>query len=53
VTRREVLTGRKITVTRVHMTKIFVWLVLGEQNIMIDEQLNNWVIRRMMNSNDE
>jgi hypothetical protein len=35
------------------MTKIFVWLVLGEQNIMIDEQLNNWVIRRMMNSNDE
>jgi hypothetical protein len=53
VTRREVLTGRKITVTRVRMTKIFVWLVLGEQNIMIDEQLNNWVIRRMMNSNDE
>jgi hypothetical protein len=53
VTNREVLTRRKITVTEVRMTEILVWQVLGELIIMMDEQLNNWAIGRMMNSNDE
>jgi hypothetical protein len=44
VTRREVLTGRKITVTGVCMTEILVWQVLGELNSMMDEQLNIWAI---------
>jgi hypothetical protein len=37
VTNREVLTRRKITVTRVCMAEIFVWQVLGELIIMMDE----------------
>jgi hypothetical protein len=41
---REVLTGRKITVTGVRMTGILVWQVLGELDSMMDEQLNIWVI---------
>jgi hypothetical protein len=44
VTNREVLTGRKITVTGVRMTEILVWQVLGELNSMMDEQLNIWAI---------
>jgi hypothetical protein len=44
VTRREVLTRRKITVTEVCMTAILVWQVLCELDIMMDEQLNIWVI---------
>jgi hypothetical protein len=43
VTNREVLTGRKITVTGVRMTEILVWQVLGELNNMMDEQ---WIIGR-------
>jgi hypothetical protein len=35
------------------MTKILVWQVLGEQDNMMDEKLNIWVIGRSMNSNDE
>jgi hypothetical protein len=50
---REVLTGRKITVTEVHMTKILVWQVLGELDNMMNEQLNIWVIGSSLNSNDE
>jgi hypothetical protein len=55
VTRRDVLTRRKITVTRVRMIEILVWWVLGELDIMMDEQLNNWTMGRTMNSymNDE
>jgi hypothetical protein len=45
VTRWEVLTGMKITVTRVRMTGILVWQILGELDIMMDEQLNIWVTR--------
>jgi hypothetical protein len=37
VTRWEVPTGRKITVTGVHMTKILVWLVLGGLHSMTGE----------------
>jgi hypothetical protein len=44
VTNREVLTGRKIIVTGVRITEILVWQVLGELNIMMDEQ---WIIRRL------
>jgi hypothetical protein len=44
MTRWEVLTGRKITVTGVCMAKILVWQVLGELDNMMDEQLNIWVI---------
>jgi hypothetical protein len=39
VTRLEVLTGRKITVTGVRMTGILVWQVLVELDSMMDEQL--------------
>jgi hypothetical protein len=39
MTRWEVLTARKITVTGVRMTGILVWHVLGELNNMMDEQL--------------
>jgi hypothetical protein len=53
MTRWEVLTGRKITVTRVRMTEILVWQLLGELDSMMDEQLNIWVIERSMNNNDE
>jgi hypothetical protein len=35
---------KKITVTRVCMTGILVWQVLGELDSMIDEQFNIWVI---------
>jgi hypothetical protein len=42
VTRWEVLTGKKITVTRVRMTEILVWQVLGEPDSIMDEQLNIW-----------
>jgi hypothetical protein len=42
VTRWEVLTRRKITVTGVRMTEILVWQVLGELDSMMDEQLNIW-----------
>jgi hypothetical protein len=44
VTRWEVLTRRKITVTEVRMTRILVWQVLGEQDSMTDEQLKFGVI---------
>jgi hypothetical protein len=44
VTRWEVLTGRKITVTGVRMTGILVSQVLGELDIMMDEQLKFGVI---------
>jgi hypothetical protein len=44
VTRWEVLTGRKITVTGVRMTRILVWQVLGELDSMMDEQLKLGVI---------
>jgi hypothetical protein len=44
MTRHEVLDGRKITVTRVRMTEILVWQVLGELDNMMDEHLNIWVI---------
>jgi hypothetical protein len=37
VTRWEVLTGKKITITRVHMTGILVWQVLGELDSMMNE----------------
>jgi hypothetical protein len=37
VTRWEVPTGRKITVTGVRMTGIWVWLVLGGLDSMMDE----------------
>jgi hypothetical protein len=39
VTRWKVLTGRKIIVTEVRMTRILVWQVLGELDSMMDEQL--------------
>jgi hypothetical protein len=45
VTKREVLTKKKITVTGVHMTEILVWQVLSELIIMMDKQLNIWAIR--------
>jgi hypothetical protein len=44
VTRWEVLTGRKITVTEVRMTGILVWLVLGELDSMMGGQLKFGVI---------
>jgi hypothetical protein len=53
VTRRKVLTGRKITVTGVRMTEILLCQVLGELENMMDEQLNICVIGCSMNSNDE
>jgi hypothetical protein len=37
VTRWEVPNGRKITVTGVRMTEIWVWLVLGGLDSMMDE----------------
>jgi hypothetical protein len=37
LTRWNFLTARKITVTRVRMTGILVWLVLGELDSMMDE----------------
>jgi hypothetical protein len=37
VTRWEVPTGRKITVTGVRMTGTWVWLVLGGLDSMMDE----------------
>jgi hypothetical protein len=45
VTKWEVLTRRKITVTGVRMTEILVWKVLSELIIMMDKQLNIWAIR--------
>jgi hypothetical protein len=50
VTNCDVLTRRKLIFTKVRTTKILVWQVLGELNSMMDDQLNNWAIRRMMNS---
>jgi hypothetical protein len=44
MTKWEVLTGGKITVTGLRMTEILVWLVLGELDIMMDEQLKFGVI---------
>jgi hypothetical protein len=44
VTRWKVLTGRKITVTRVRMTGILVYLVLGELDNMMDEQMKSGAI---------
>jgi hypothetical protein len=43
-------TRRKITVTGVCMTRIWVWLILGGLDNMMDELLKFWVI---VNSNDE
>jgi hypothetical protein len=37
LTKREVLIGRKITITGVRMTEILVWQFLGELIIMMDE----------------
>jgi hypothetical protein len=42
-----------MTVTGVRMTGILVWLVLGELDNMMDEQLKFGVIGWSMNSNDE
>jgi hypothetical protein len=44
VTRWEVLTRRKITVTGVRITGVLVWLVLGELDNMMGEQLKFGVI---------
>ena len=44
VTRWEVPTGRKITVTGVCITGIWVWLVLGGVDSMMDEELKFGVI---------
>jgi hypothetical protein len=44
VTRWKVLTGRKIKVTGVCMTGILVWLILGELDSMMDEELKFGVI---------